>query len=48
MYVTGDAVKERLSQKLAALSQADRISFLVVGIGIVVINAILIALLFSP
>ncbi len=48
IVATGDAVKERLSEKLAALNRADRISLLVVGIGIVVINAILIGLLFSP
>lgn len=39
-------MKERRSHKWSELNQADRISFLVVGIGIVVINVILIGLLF--
>lgn len=39
-------MNERRSSRWKDLSRADRISFLVVGIGIVVINAVLISLLF--
>lgn len=39
-------MKERSWKRWEELSRADRISFIAVGIGIVIIDALLIALLF--
>lgn len=45
-HQNGAPMKEDRSSRWGELRQADRISFVAVGVGIIIVNVILIALLF--